>query len=223
MGLSEVPQQYAMAEYADDVAALLDALQAPRAVICGLSMGGYVAFELLRRHRDRVRALVLVNTRAEPDDTAGKHARDTMVELVEREGPAALADVMVPQLLAPANLSAMPQVAQRLRTMIVGQPAAGIVGALRAMRDRPDSRPLLPEIDVPTLVIAGTFDAKTSPMWATYVAKTLSNSTTIIIPGIGHLVTAQSTCAQTVFNSFLEKPTSPDTSCVKGLKPPPFN
>jgi pimeloyl-ACP methyl ester carboxylesterase len=76
---------------------------------------------------------------------------------------------------------------------------------------------------IPTLVIDGTFDAKTSPMWATYVAKTLSNSTTIIIPDIGHLVTAQSTCAQTVFKSFLEKPTSPDTSCVKGLKPPPFN
>ena len=75
---------------------------------------------------------------------------------------------------------------------------------------------------IPTLVIDGTFDAKTSPRWATYVAKTLSNSTTIIIPGIGHLVTPQSDCAQTVFKSFLENPTSPDTSCVNGLKPPPF-
>jgi len=76
---------------------------------------------------------------------------------------------------------------------------------------------------IPTLVIAGTFDAKTSPMWATYVAKTLSNSTTIIIPGIGHLVTAQSTCAQTVFQSFLDNPPSPDTSCVAGVAIPPFN
>jgi len=77
--------------------------------------------------------------------------------------------------------------------------------------------------NIPTLVIAGTFDAKTSPMWATYVANSLSNSTTIIIPGIGHLVTAQSACAQTVFQSFLDNPTSPDTSCVNGLEPPPFN
>jgi pimeloyl-ACP methyl ester carboxylesterase len=75
---------------------------------------------------------------------------------------------------------------------------------------------------IPTLVIDGTFDAKTSPMWATYVAKTLSNSTTIIIPGIGHLVTPQSDCAQTVFQYFLDNPTSPDTSCVNGLTPPPF-
>lgn len=76
---------------------------------------------------------------------------------------------------------------------------------------------------IPTLVIAGTFDGKTSPMWATYVAKTLSNSTTIIIPGIGHLVTPQSPCAQTVVQEFLADPTTPpDTSCVAGVTIPPF-
>jgi pimeloyl-ACP methyl ester carboxylesterase len=76
---------------------------------------------------------------------------------------------------------------------------------------------------IPTLVIDGTYDGKTSPMWATYVAKTLSNSTTIIIPGIGHLVTPQSECAQTVVQEFLADPTTPpDTSCVAGLTPPPF-
>ena len=77
--------------------------------------------------------------------------------------------------------------------------------------------------NIPTLVIDGTYDGKTSPMWATYVAKTLSNSTTIIIPGIGHLVTPQSECAQTVVQEFLADPTTPpDTSCVAGLTPPPF-
>ena len=94
-----------------------------------------------------------------------------------------------------------------------------------AVWDVPKARSSIREVttsSIPTLVIAGTFDAKTSPMWATYVAKTLSNSTTIIIPGIGHLVTPQSDCAQTVFKSFLDNPTSPDTSCVNGLEPPPF-
>ena len=76
---------------------------------------------------------------------------------------------------------------------------------------------------IPTLVIDGTFDGKTSPMWATYVAKTLPNSTTIIIPGIGHLVTPQSPCAQTVVQEFLADPTTPpDTSCVAGVTIPPF-
>ena len=77
---------------------------------------------------------------------------------------------------------------------------------------------------IPTLVINGGFDAKTSPMWAAYVAKTLRNSTTIIIPGIGHLVTAQSPCAQTVVRAFLANPAAPpDTSCVAKVTIPPFN
>jgi pimeloyl-ACP methyl ester carboxylesterase len=78
--------------------------------------------------------------------------------------------------------------------------------------------------DIPTLVIAGTFDAKTSPMWAKYAASTLSQSTVLIIPGIGHFVTPQSPCAQSVVESFLANPTTPpDTSCVAGLSPAPFN
>jgi pimeloyl-ACP methyl ester carboxylesterase len=77
---------------------------------------------------------------------------------------------------------------------------------------------------IPTLVINGSFDGKTSPMWATYVAKSLRNSTTVIIPGIGHLVTAQSPCAQTIVRAFLANPTTPpDTSCVAKVTIPPFN
>ena len=73
-------------------------------------------------------------------------------------------------------------------------------------------------------MINGSFDAKTSPMWAAYVAKTLPNATTIIIPGIGHLVTAQSPCAETVVRAFLADPkTRPDTSCVGKVAIPPFN
>ena len=77
---------------------------------------------------------------------------------------------------------------------------------------------------IPTLVITGTFDAKTSPQWAVYAAGTLQNSTTIVIPGIGHWVTPQSKCAQSVLASFLSNPNvTPDTSCVKDLSPKPFN
>jgi pimeloyl-ACP methyl ester carboxylesterase len=78
--------------------------------------------------------------------------------------------------------------------------------------------------NIPTLVTAGSFDPKTSPMWAKYAATTLSNSTTIVVPGIGHWVLPQSTCAQSVLASFLANPnTPPDTSCVAELTPPPFN
>jgi pimeloyl-ACP methyl ester carboxylesterase len=77
---------------------------------------------------------------------------------------------------------------------------------------------------IPTLVINGSYDGKTAPIWAKYVAKTLPNSTTVIIPGIGHLVTAQSPCAQTVVRAFLADPTTkPDTSCVAKVTLPAFN
>jgi pimeloyl-ACP methyl ester carboxylesterase len=77
---------------------------------------------------------------------------------------------------------------------------------------------------IPTLVINGSFDGKTSPIWATYVAATLPNSTVLIVPGIGHLVTAQSPCAQTVVREFLADPSKrPDTSCVAEVTIPAFN
>jgi 3-oxoadipate enol-lactonase len=205
MGLSEVPPRYSMTEYADDLAALLDALDVPQAIVCGLSMGGYVAFELLRRHPHRVRALVLMNTRAEPDDAVGKRARDDMVALVEREGPGAVADVMVPQLLAPANLSAMPHVAERLRGMITTNPAAGIIGALQAMRDRPDSRPLLPAITVPTLVVAGR-DDRLIPASASHdLADAIPGAQLTRIAHAGHLAPLEQPVATSrVIAEFLE-------------------
>jgi 3-oxoadipate enol-lactonase len=187
MGLSDVPERFSMADYADDLVALLDALHEPQAVVCGLSMGGYVAFELLRRHRDRVRAVILMNTRAEPDDAAGRRARDAMAALVEREGPGRLADVMVPQLVAPANLSTMPHVVEHLRTMIASNPPGGIVGALRAMRDRPDSRPLLPQIDVPALIIAGREDQLIPTSASRALADAIPGAQLTRIAHAGHL------------------------------------
>lgn len=187
LGMSDAPESYSMAEYADDLAALLDALGVSQVVMCGLSMGGYVAFEFLRRHPARVRALILANTRAEADDEAGKRRRGEMIALVEREGPVALADVLLPQLLAPANLTAMPHVAQHLRAMIGSSSVKGIVGALRAMRDRPDYRSLLGQIRVPTLVITGRDDQLIQPAISRALANAVRGAQFTSIPDAGHV------------------------------------
>jgi len=186
-GSSEVGASFSMADYADDLAALLDALRLGQAVICGLSMGGYVAFEFFRRHRERVRALILVNTRAEADDEHAKQRRNHMIALVERDGLGALAQALIPQLLAPANLAAMPQLAEALTATITRNPVAGVVGALEAMRDRPDYSELLAEIHVPTLVIGGRDDRLVPPEQTRRLARRIPGAQLTVIPDAGHL------------------------------------
>lgn len=205
MGLSDVPNHYSMAEYADDLAALLDALSAPKAVVCGLSMGGYIAFEMLRRHRDRVRALILCNTRTEADSEDGKRRRNEMIALVQRQGAGALADLMLPQLLAPASLRVMPAVVEHVRTMVTGTPPAGVIGALEAMRDRLDSSAMLATIDLPTLVIAGRDDQLIPTAASRKLADAIPGAQFTLIPDAGHLCPLEQPVATSrVISEFLE-------------------
>ncbi len=139
LGLSDAPDLgYSMPTYADDLAALLEALQVDEVVLVGLSMGGYVAFEFLRRHRERVRALVLFDTRADADVPDVRRARDQQSSLAREHGAAAIAEQMLPRMLAPAAAQSMPHVVERVREMMLAAPVAGIAGALAAMRDRSD-------------------------------------------------------------------------------------
>lgn len=188
MGLSDASRSgYSIRRYADDLVELMKVLGVERAVVCGLSMGGYVAFELWRRYRDRISGLILANTRSAADTPEARTGRDQMIELVEREGPAALPPKLVPKLFGPSSLEAMPRVVEHVRTMILETPQAGIVGALTAMRDREDATPLLETIDVPTLVIAGGDDqiipAEESREWAARIR----NARLLEIPEAGHL------------------------------------
>jgi pimeloyl-ACP methyl ester carboxylesterase/acyl-CoA thioesterase FadM len=188
LGLSEAPASgYSMTEYADDLVALLDAVHAESVVLCGFSMGGYVAFEFLRRHPDRVRALVLANTRATPDDAAGREKRNAMIARIRRDGPGFLADDMLPRLLAPTSLATMPDVVRETRAMMGIHTATGLVGALEAMRDRPSAAPLLPTITVPTLVVHGSDDQLIPLEEARAMADAIPGAQLAVIPGAGHL------------------------------------
>jgi pimeloyl-ACP methyl ester carboxylesterase len=186
-GDSEVPPgPYSVDQYADDVAGLLDGLNIRRAVIGGLSMGGYVAFAFWRRYAERVRALVLCDTRADPDSAEGKANRDAAMQRVRSDGAEAFAREQAQRLLAPASLENV-RLAGRALAMMAAVPVEGTVGALHALRDRPDSRPALPSIDVPTLVLVGAEDKVTPPDVARELAGSIRNSRLAIIPGAGHL------------------------------------
>lgn len=186
-GQSELtPGPLTMEQHADDLATLLDRLDIPRVIVAGLSMGGYVAFAFWRRYRERVQGLALLDTRAEPDSPAARANRDAAAARVRLAGAGSIADEMLPKLLAPASL-ANPKLAGAARAMMIRQPVAGIVGALAGLRDREDSRPTLPTITVPTLVLVGEADILTPPADAEAMAAAIPTARLVKIPGAGHL------------------------------------
>jgi pimeloyl-ACP methyl ester carboxylesterase len=187
-GASDIPAtDYSMARYAEDLRAVCDALDVAGAVCCGFSMGGYVLFEFLRRYGARVRGLVLCDTRPEPDTDEGRRARDENAALVERDGVGALADRVVPKLLGATTRAGRPELVETVRRMAVRQPAAGVIGALRAMRDRPDSTGLLGGITVPTLVVHGAEDELAPPAVARAMAARIPGARYVELEGAGHL------------------------------------
>ena len=187
-GASSAPADgYSVSRYADDIVQVLDTLGLERTVVCGLSLGGYLLFELLRRHATRVRAAVFCNTKAAADSAEARRGREEMAALAEREGTGAIAERLLPQLLAPATFAAQPDVVAHVREMINRTPVAGVVGALRAMRDRPDSTPMLGGINVPTLVVAGEEDKITPAEAMRAMAHAIPGAQFAVIPAAGHL------------------------------------
>lgn len=186
LGRSDAPDLgYSMATYADDLAALLDAIGVDDVVLAGLSMGGYVAFEFLRRHRPRVRALVLADTRATADSAEGRKGREEAMADVRVGGAPLIAEQMLPKLLAKG---APRSLCDDVRAMMAAAPVPGILGALAAMRDRPDSTDLLPTLaGMPTLIVVGAEDALTPPRDAEGMAKAIPGAKLAVIPGAGHL------------------------------------
>jgi 3-oxoadipate enol-lactonase len=189
MGQSDAPDLgYSMNIYATDLAGLLDALDIENVVLCGLSMGGYIAFEFLRHWRSRVRGLVLMDTRAGADSAEARRARDTSAAIARDGGPAALAEMMLPKLLAPSTLAEQPDIVERVRQMVLRTPVAGIIGALAAMRDRPDSESLLSTLgDIPTLIVVGEADTVTPPEEAEAMVRAIPGAQLAVIRGAGHL------------------------------------
>jgi YbgC/YbaW family acyl-CoA thioester hydrolase len=189
MGASDAPDLgYSMEIYAADLAALLDVLGADEIVLCGLSMGGYIAFEFLRQWRARVRGLVLMDTRAEADTAEGRKARDATAALARDGGAAAVAETLLPKVLGRSTRTGASITAERVRGMMSSTPVPGLVGALAAMRDRPDSSPLLPELaGLPTLVVVGEEDELTPPETARALADRIPGARLVTVAGSGHL------------------------------------
>lgn len=172
---------------ADVVAEFLVAQGIVKATVCGLSMGGYVALALARRHADKLNALVLADTRAGIDDSTAKANRDKSIVLVNEKGSAALFEGMLPKVVSEATRADNPELVSRLKEIAGRQSAASVAAALVALRDRPDANPGLKAIAVPTLVIVGEFDSVTPPLSSANLSAQIRGSQLVHIPGAGHL------------------------------------
>ncbi len=175
-------------QMADDAAALLDHLHINEPVVVGgLSMGGYVALALARRHAQRLRALVLADTKADADDATAVANREKMIDFASKNPSLAIIERLLPSLLCPETLTKRPEVVAAVRHIASVQAPAGIVNAVRALRDRPDATPGLKEIAVPTLVIVGREDALTPLAVAEKLTAGIRGAKLVILERAGHL------------------------------------
>jgi 3-oxoadipate enol-lactonase len=173
--------------YAEGVVELLDRLGLERVVLGGLSMGGYVAFACLRLFPERISALLLASTRPEPDSEDARDARRELARRVAEEGIEILPRLQMERLLAPDTLENNEDVVEFVRDIILESSPDGVVAALGAMRDRPDSTGLLGKISVPTLVVSGAQDALATPEIMGEMAEKIPYSRHLILSKAGHL------------------------------------
>jgi pimeloyl-ACP methyl ester carboxylesterase len=188
--------------HVDDVLALMDALHCDRVVLGGLSMGGYVAFALARRAPERIRALVLADTRAEADTDEAREARVRMQQTVRDGGAKAIAEVWVPRLMGPTTFQSKPEVVDAIRSIIEQTPSSSIDDALETLKTRPDSLALLPFLTVPTLILVGEDDVLTPVAMAETMRQRMPRASLVVIPRAGHLSNIEQPEA---FNAALER------------------
>jgi pimeloyl-ACP methyl ester carboxylesterase len=176
-----------MEQIAEDAVAVLRHEGIERAVVCGLSMGGYAALAFARRHPDRLAGLVLADTRAEADTAEARDGRARTAVRVRDEGPGFLADELVPKLLGETTRRERPDVVARVRTMIAEAGSEAVAQALEGMALRPDSRPFLEDVAVPTLVLCGEEDTLTPMAAAETLRDGIPGARLEVLPGAGHL------------------------------------
>lgn len=187
---SDSNDEFSMDLFADDLAAFIKATSGDKPVVlCGLSMGGYIAFAFIRKYPQLLSGLILTSTRAGADSPEGKAGRDKAIETVQKLGREEIFRTMLPKLIAPANLASQPGVVEITRSiMISAVNESTIVKDLKALRDRPDSTSLLPGIKVPTLIIHGADDQIIPVSEAQVIQAAIPGARLEVLQNAGHML-----------------------------------
>jgi 3-oxoadipate enol-lactonase len=186
-GQSRSADPFTLQSLADDIHALLADIVALPCVLGGLSMGGYIALEYVKKHPTDLRGLMLIDTRAEADSASGRESRDKMIETVRASGSSAVAQQMLPKMLAPDQPQRRPALATQVLSIMEACPPLTVEHALTAMRDRADHTEDLASIPVPALILVGEQDSITPPSVAQAMHERMARSDLQIISGAGHM------------------------------------
>lgn len=173
--------------FADDLLGLLDFLKIEKAVLCGLSMGGYIVLRAVEKAPQRARGLILADTKSEADSNEAKLKRAATVSAVKKDGVPAFAEGFMKAIFAPETLEKRRDLLELAKGLISANPPLGICGALLAMAGRTDTTPGLAKIAVPTLVLVGEQDTLTPPAAAKSLQENIPGAKLKVIPGAGHM------------------------------------
>jgi 3-oxoadipate enol-lactonase len=195
-----------MEQMADDLAALLNFLEIGEpVVICGLSMGGYIALEFWRKNANRLKALILSDTRAAADKPEVAANRLTMADRVLKEGPKPLVDSMLPKIFSPKTVIDRPRLVEEMERVMLRTAPRGIAATARGMAQRRDFTAELTNIRCPTLVLVGADDALSPPTEMQALAAAIPLAQSYIVPAAGHLAPyEQPLTANAAIGSFID-------------------
>jgi len=181
--------EFSMTGCAEDLHDLLGSLGIQKdIVLLGLSMGGYICFEFVRRYQDLLRGLILVGTQPAGDSDASRQARYETAEFVRRKGSSALAEKLIPRFLAKSTLANKPEVVETVRALIQSNSPEAIAQACYGLASRRDSTLLLPEIRIPTLIVAGSEDVLIPSAQAETMQREIRHSQLVVVERCGHLI-----------------------------------
>ena len=204
-GESDAPMwHYTMEMFCEDIIGLLDYLKIEQAILVGLSMGGYILFNLYRKYPERIKGLLFADTRASADTPEVRAGRFQLAQTAYHKGIQSVAEAMIPKLLGVSTMKHRAHVVEEVRNMITANSVAGIIGDLMAMSERSDATSLLPKIKCPTLVVVGDEDMATPPEEVKRFSSSIPGARFETIPKAGHL-------------SNLENPDAFNRICIRFL------
>jgi len=185
--------QFTIELFVDDLIVLLDHLGIEKAVLCGLSMGGYIALRAIERHPNRIKGLVLCDTKSESDTNEEKIKRTSSIKTVKAAGVSAFAENFVKSVFWPKTFENNPGAVEFIKELIRVNSTLGICGTLLALVSRTDTTQSLSSIDVPTCIIVGEYDLLTPPFCAQGMHKAIARSELHILSNAGHISNLENT------------------------------